>query len=1689
VGALDVAGPESISSSSSSATGRVPQQRVVAAEAVPQSGAGVAQGAPKSLGAPVTPASVLSSVVSGVLGLVGLGSVAGSGPAVPADSPLLWTMLAGVRNRWGQVPTADALQAKSASPSTSQDTSDGVPPAAFTEFAAAAVNTPPSASPTQGTPNQLTGMISGTVNGVDQEGNTLSYAVSGAPASGSVTLNSSTGAFAYTPTQAARLAAGTTAAADFDSFTVNVSDGQAVTPVAVSVAVLPSVISGPTSSAQTGVNPLGVAVTGSKTYVANAASNTVSVFDRANSAAAPATINVVSGPQALALGPDGRLWVAGNNGVSVINTATNQVTSTVTTGVGQSYGVAVGVLPNGQQRVYVTGTGNNRVAVVDASAVTPSVLTSVAVGWTPAGAAVSPDGTRLYVANFSSNNVSVIDTSTNTVARTYAVGANPYGVAVSPDSTRVFVSNAGANSVSVINTATAAVSSVAVGANPFGIALSPDGGLLYVANGPDTVSVVNTKSSTVMSTVTIDAQAENQWHAVAVSPDGRQIYVSDLADRTVRILTINRGNTAPIAGNLSAGTPDVNSGAVSGALNFLDTDGDALSYSVTQPSTGTVSTTAAGGYTFTPSQAARDAAAAGGPTSTSFTVAASDGQSTALVVATNVPILPTPQVNRPPTAGTPGVGTPDRVTGTVTGALNFTDPEHNPLTYTVPGQPSAGTVTVLNTGPNAGTYSFTPNQPARDAAANGGPTSTTISVLASDGQASTVVTFSVPIKETNRAPSAGTPSMGTPNAATGTVTGTLNFTDPEGDALTYNVPTQPPTGTVTVTAAGGFAFTPTQSARDAAAHGGPTSATVTATASDGLATGTVTFSVPISPTPPVNQAPTANPIQQAPNQQTGAINGLINGADPEGGPLTYTVTGTPPANGSVNLDTTTGAFTYTPTQAARLAAQSTPTADFDSFAANVNDGQNTTAVTVKVAILPALVSPVTSKQVGANPMGVAVAPTKTYVANQVSNTVSVIDRANPNATPVTINVVGSPTAITLSADGSRAYAAGNNAISVINTATNTVIATVITNGGQSYGIATTPGSAGVQRLYVSNTGNNTVSVITANTATNSYTLTGTVTGVGATPAGVAVSSDGSRAYVANWNSGNVSVINTATNAVIRTIAVGANPFGVAVSADGTRVYVSNYGSNTVSVLNPTASTALVTSIAVGTNPFGLAISQDGSLLYAANGPDTVSIISAKSNAVVQSVTIDTAPESQWHQIGLSPDGGQVYVSDLADGQVRTFTFTRGNTPPTAGTPTVGAPNPVTGIVQGSLNITDTDGDALSYSMQGQPPSGTVVVDAVGNFTYTPTPAARDAAAQTQGPDFASFTVTVTDGLISSPISVTVNNIPIAPTAPVPVTVTTIGVSGNPSTVAINGNRAYVGTNTGMSIIDTNTNTVIGNAALLYGGGSSAVTPDGKFRYAGSGESVLVVNTATGQTAQTIGIPHCNDCAYGNTAGVAELVMNPQGTRVYAREDYYTENGGVSVISEIDTSTNTIVSTGYSTLVSGLTVTPDGSRIYVGEAFYPQVDVFDAATLDGIATIMARPSNDSYAYIGPVAVSADGKYVVADVYPFSSGRPIEHAIIDADPTSATYNTRLATLVVQNSALSPDGARRYVTQPDGKTVLIYDTATNLVIGTFTTDQTSGASIRSIAFAPNGTVYITDSADNAVYAVTVGNPAQQM
>lgn len=167
------------------------------------------------------------------------------------------------------------------------------------------------------------------------------------------------------------------------------------------------------------------------------------------------------------------------------------------------------------------------------------------------------------------------------------------------------------------------------------------------------------------------------------------------------------------------------------------------------------------------------------------------------------------------------------------------------------------------------------------------------------------------------------------------------------------------------------------------------------------------------------------------------------------------------------------------------------------------------------------------------------------------------------------------------------------------------------------------------------------------------------------------------------------------------------------------------------------------------------------------------------------------------------------------------------------TPATGAPSTATGAISGTLAATDSDGDVLTYAVSSGPSKGTVVVNADGTFTYTPTVAARLNAAATETD---AFTIAVSDG----------QNTPVPVTLTLPVTRSASAPPTDPVTaffVALA--RQFQTTFFNESPIATPVQFSQSSAGVVYGS-VGAVDPDGDpltFAIAqGPSRGTVVVNT-------------------------------------------------------------------------------------------------------------------------------------------------------------------------------------------------------------------------------------------------------
>jgi YVTN family beta-propeller protein len=252
-------------------------------------------------------------------------------------------------------------------------------------------------------------------------------------------------------------------------------------------------------------------------------------------------------------------------------------------------------------------------------------------------------------------------------------------------------------------------------------------------------------------------------------------------------------------------------------------------------------------------------------------------------------------------------------------------------------------------------------------------------------------------------------------------------------------------------------------------------------------------------------------------------------------------------------------------------------------------------------------SVVASIQMPLGVTGVAVTPDGSwvYVASQTANVVSVVSTSS-NSIAASIPVCSNPTQLAVSPNGSQVYVLcqGSNQVAVIDTGSNSVI-TTIPVGSRPCGVVFSHDGS---RAYVSNLWDNNVTIIDANSRNaigNFWPGNG--------PSGMAVTGDG-RIYVANEYAGTVTVHDASGN-LQTTIGGMSFPNWVAITPDGSRAYVTNRNGNSVAVIS-TSDNSVIGNIGVGSLPSSVAIMPDGRRAYVTNQyAYSVSVIDMGSNSV------------------------------------------------------------------------------------------------------------------------------------------------------------------------------------------------------------------------------------------------------------------------------------------------------------------------------------------------------------------------------------------------------------------------------------------------------------------------------------------
>jgi YVTN family beta-propeller protein len=298
--------------------------------------------------------------------------------------------------------------------------------------------------------------------------------------------------------------------------------------------------------------------------------------------------------------------------------------------------------------------------------------------------------------------------------------------------------------------------------------------------------------------------------------------------------------------------------------------------------------------------------------------------------------------------------------------------------------------------------------------------------------------------------------------------------------------------------------------------------------------------------------------------------------------------------------------------------------------------------------------------VGKLPIDLVVSPDNSlvYVANQVPQTISGINTAT-NQVAFNFSVGGEPSNLAITPDGASLYCdevLGNVDLQ-FSMATKQLVHSFATGSGTAGQAVSPDGSL----VYIANYNSGTVTVIS-----NGSLLSPIV--VGNFPTYVIFSPDGSKAYIANQavNAYYVSVIATATNTVTATITSVPYPFGgVAISPDGKTLYLTGVNASedvVLAVIDTTSNTVSTTIFLAKARHFPgkPAITPDGRFVYIplprfqARLHDPIAMVNAATNQVVAPRTFVGAHPGA---MAIRPDGKYAYVANYLDATVSVIDIT------------------------------------------------------------------------------------------------------------------------------------------------------------------------------------------------------------------------------------------------------------------------------------------------------------------------------------------------------------------------------------------------------------------------------------------------
>lgn len=279
-----------------------------------------------------------------------------------------------------------------------------------------------------------------------------------------------------------------------------------------------------------------------------------------------------------------------------------------------------------------------------------------------------------------------------------------------------------------------------------------------------------------------------------------------------------------------------------------------------------------------------------------------------------------------------------------------------------------------------------------------------------------------------------------------------------------------------------------------------------------------------------------------------------------------------------------------------------------------------------------------------------------------------------------IQFPGRPVDAALSPDGGMLYIKNLDSLLVVDAKSWRLLQTLKYPGGGAsmHGIAVSPDGT---KVYATGAGKELYEWRVAASGGVSFQRTLAMP-ESSNPCGVAISSDGGKAFVCLGAKNTLAVVELSTGAILRQIRVGIAPWDVVLSPDNQTAYVSDWGGRFPLPGEPTANSAgtpvvidsrgvastgavSIVDLAVGIesaqvptdlHPSDLELSPDGAALYVANAnSDTVTVIDTRTRSVRETILARPDPSFPYGSasdgLALGKDGRHLYVANAGNNAV------------------------------------------------------------------------------------------------------------------------------------------------------------------------------------------------------------------------------------------------------------------------------------------------------------------------------------------------------------------------------------------------------------------------------------------------------